>query len=76
MRNLETNTEVQAIAIKIGDLLYDPAKAGTHQSRVVVQWRGHHGIRRRSYIAGVEEVSGHPVQLAYDDGENVNVWRD
>lgn len=73
--SVDTNTEVQAIAVKLGDLIYDPIKSGTHGQRVVVEWRGHHGVRRRSYIAGVEESSRNPVTLAYDDADKVKVFR-
>ena len=75
MSNLDTNTETDAIDLQIGDKLFDPIKAGTHQSRVEVQWLGHHLGRRRTYVAGVEERSGNPVTLAYDNIDKVKVYR-
>lgn len=75
MRTTETNVETDAIDLQVGDKLFDPVKSGTHQSRVEVQWLGHHRGRRRTYVAGVEETSGNPVQLAYDNVEKVKVYR-
>lgn len=75
MRNFETNAEVEAKELKIGDLLFDPAKTGTHQNRVEVQWIGRHVPRARIYVAGVEENSRNPVTLAYNAVETVKVFR-
>ena len=71
----ETNTEIKAETLQVGDLLYDRLLGGTHGSRVKVEWLGNHNRRRRTYVAGVEERSGDPVQLAYDNGAEVKVWR-
>lgn len=70
-----TNVNIDAAELKVGDRLFDPAKSGTHQQRVVVQWTGHHDRRKRTYVAGVEEVSRNPVTLAYDDADKVKVFR-
>lgn len=72
---VETNIELEAAQLQTGDLLYDPAKAGAHGQRVHVQWIGHHGARRRTYVAGIEERSQNPVQLAYDNTDKVKVYR-
>jgi hypothetical protein len=74
MNVIETNAEIPAIELAVGDLLFDPAKTGTHQQRVVVQWVGHHDRRNRTYVAGVEESSRNPVTLAYDDTDTVKVY--
>jgi hypothetical protein len=71
----ETNAEIPADELKVGDLLYDPAKYGTHGQRIEVQWTGHHSIRNRTYVAGIEELSHFPVQLAYGDEDEVKVFR-
>lgn len=71
----ETNTELAAEELKVGDLLYDPAKSGTHGSRVHVEWVRSHSSRRRTYVAGFEERSKNPVQLAYDFIDKVKVFR-
>lgn len=71
----ETNTEFDAINLRVGDLLYDPAKSGTHGSRVKVEWVREYRGRRRTYVAGIEERSGNPVTLAYDNSDRVKVWR-
>jgi hypothetical protein len=75
-RTAPTNADLVAKELVVGDLLYDPVKSGTHGSRVEVQWTGHYDRRQRTYVSGIEETSGNPVQLAYDDGEKVKVWRD
>lgn len=75
MRDIETNTEVEAVDLVVGDKLFDPIKGGTHQSRIDVQWTGWHKSRQRVYVAGIEENSGHPVTLAYDKTEKVKVYR-
>lgn len=71
-----TNTETEAAGLRIGDLLYDPAKSGTHGSRVDIEWMRPHLSRKRVYIAGVEERSKNPVQLAYDFTDIVKVFRE
>lgn len=75
MNNLETNVETDAIDLQIGDKLFDPAKTGTHQNRVEIQWVAQHRGRRRTYVAGIEEQSRNPVQLAYDNIDKVKVFR-
>ena len=72
---VELNDEIQAIDLTVGDYLYDPAKSGTHGQRVIVQWTGLHRSRQRTYVAGLEETSRNPVQLAYDNHEKVKVYR-
>jgi hypothetical protein len=71
----ETNTEIVAQDLQVGDLLYDRLLSGTHGSRVNVQWVRAHSRRQRTYVAGVEENSGDPVQLAYDNIAKVKVFR-
>lgn len=71
----ETNNELNADELKVGDLLYDPAKYGTHGQRIIVQWIGFHNTRNRTYVAGLEERSLNPVQLAYDNDDQVKVFR-
>lgn len=71
-----TNTDLIAEDLQIGDKLYDRLLSGTHGQRVEVEWIGKHKLRGRIYVAGVEEQSRHPVQLAYDNGSKVKVWRD
>jgi len=71
----DTNTSMTACELQAGDLLYDPVKAGTHGQRVLVQWIGRHARRKRTYVAGVEERSLDPVTLAYDDTDEVKVYR-
>ena len=46
---------------------------GAHGQCVKVQWIGHHHRRKRTYVAGVEERSGEPITLAYDDDKEVTV---
>lgn len=71
----ELNDEVLAEDLKLDDFLYDPMLAGTHGQRIVVQWLGQHKGRGRTYVAGVEELSRHPVQLAYDNEAKVKIYR-
>lgn len=71
----DTNLRTVACDVQVGDLLYDPVKGGTHGQRIIVEWTGRHQHRKRTYVAGVEERSGNPVQLAYDNGETVQVFR-
>lgn len=71
-----TNLPLHATDVLVGDLLYDPAKTGTHSQRIEVQWIGHHDRRKRTYLAGLEETSRNPVTLAYDDADIVHVYRD
>lgn len=72
---MTTGEEIPAAEIQTGYLLQDRTLAGTHGQRVEVQWVGHHNLRKRTYVAGVEELSRHPVQLAYDDAKKIQVWR-
>lgn len=76
MNTTETNASIAASALDVGDKLFDPTKAGTHAQRVEVQWLGHHRTRQRTYIAGVEEHSRNPVQLAYNDDDVVKIFRE
>lgn len=71
----DTNTEIVAQELQIGDLLYDRLLSGTHGQRVKIEWLGKHRSRGRVYVAGVEENSGNPVQLAYDNSSDVKVFR-
>lgn len=73
--NSNTNLEVKASELQVGDKLFDRLLAGTHGQRVEVQWVGHHERRGRTYVAGVEETSRNPVQLAYDDVAEVKIFR-
>lgn len=71
----DTNTEIVAQKLQVGDLLFDRLLSGTHSQRVEVQWIGKYRSRGRVYVAGVEELSRNPVQLAYDNDADVRVFR-
>jgi hypothetical protein len=72
---IELNEKVPAIELVVGDYLYDPMKSGTHGERIIVEWTGHHGYRKRTYVAGLEEHTRNPVTLAYDDTDPVSIYR-
>lgn len=66
-----TDTKTPVTEIVVGDKIHDPAKTGTHGQWVEVEWVGHHRSRKRTYFAGVEELTRNPVTVAYDDTETV-----
>lgn len=68
-------TQVPARELQVGWHLKDATLPGTHGQRIEIQWVGHHKARKRTYVAGVEELSRNPVQLAYDDDKTVKVWQ-
>ena len=68
-----SETKIRADQLQAGMLLNDPSMLGAHGQRVKVQWVGHHNRRKRTYVAGVEERSGDPITLAYDDDKEVTV---
>lgn len=72
---IATAEVTRADQLQVGWFLEDRTLPGTHGDRVEIQWVGHHDRRNRTYIAGVEERSRNPVQLAYDDDKSVKVWR-
>lgn len=73
--SIETNTDLSAEELRVGDKLYDRLMSGAHGQRVEVEWIGRHKSRGRVYVAGIEERSRNPVTLAYDNGAKVKVYR-
>ena len=65
--------QIRAAQLKVGDIIEDRSLAGIHGDKVEVQWVGHHDRRKRTYLAGVEQRSKNPGQLAYDDDKQVTV---
>ena len=65
--------QIRADKLNVGDIIEDRSLAGIHGDKVEIQWVGHHNRRGRTYLAGVEQRSKNPVQLAYDDDKRVTV---
>lgn len=75
MTPTQPGTQMAAKDLQVGDTIVDRSLAGTHAQRIIVEWVRHYDRRSRTYVSGVGETYGDPVQLGYDDAKLVETWR-